>query len=160
MMDPMTLRQLLLVMHLAGLVLMAGTTVTDFIVFRTFKSLYKSKGVASEGLLQLMSGLGVILLVGGILLVLSGIGLMSITGGVYLHQLWFKLKLLLILLLPINGMLVGSPQMKKLRNLLYDPVMETALTIAKPIMTKLNMYHTFQSMVFLAIIVLAIFKVN
>jgi uncharacterized membrane protein SirB2 len=138
---------------------MAGTTVTEFVVFRTFISLFKMKGEASDGLLKLMSGLGTILLAGGVLLVLSGIGLMVITRGVFLHQIWLKLKLVLILLFPLNGMLVGSPQMKKLRNSLSDQGVDMTLRI-KPTVTKLNLFHTFHLFVFLAIIILAVFKFN
>ncbi|MDJ1503638.1 DUF2214 family protein [Xanthocytophaga agilis] len=158
-MDTLLIRQLLVVMHLSGLVLMAGTTVTEFVVFRTFISLFKTKGVASASFLKLMSGLEKILLAGGVLLVLSGSGLMAITEGVFLHQTWLKLKLMLILLLPLNGMLVGSPQMKKLRNSLSDQDSEVNLTI-KSIVTKLNIFHTIHLFVFLLIIVLAVFKFN
>src|SRR5687768_15790583 len=142
-MDTVTLRELLLVMHLSGLVLMAGTTVTDFVVFRTFVSLFNTKGEASEGLLKLLSVLGTILLAGGVLLVTSGIGLTLISGGVFLYQLWLKLKLMLILLLPLNGILVGSLQMKKLRNSLSYPGVEVSLRI-KSAITKLNLFHMVQ----------------
>ena len=158
-MDTLTLRQLLLVVHISGLVLMAGTTVTEFVVFRTFISLFKTNGKASVVLLQLMAGLGSVLIVGGVSLVLSGIGLTLITGGFYLHQLWLKLKLVLILLLPLNGMLVGSPQMKKLRTNLTDKGINMTLTI-KPTVSKLNLFHTVHVMVFLAIIILSFFRFN
>ncbi|WP_040006242.1 DUF2214 family protein [Fibrisoma limi] len=158
-MDPFTIRQLLLVMHLSGLVLMAGTTVTELVVFRTFISLWNTKGNASVGLLKLMSGLGTILLAGGVLLVLSGIGLTLITGGVFLHQLWLQVKLGLILLLPLNGLLVGSPQMKTLRNSLLAEGAALSLPI-NPIVTKLNRFHRVQTLVFLSIIILAVFKFN
>ena len=158
-MDLMTLRQWMLVMHLSGLVCMAGTTVTEYVLFCSFKRLYKKKGEASQEILQLMSGLGIILLAGGVLLVLSGIGLVSITKGFYLHQLWLRLKLLLILLLPLNGMLVGSPQINKLKKLLSGPEIENHLFTAEPAMTKLTIFYTVQILMFLAIMILAVFKV-
>lgn len=156
-MDPLTLRQVLLVMHLSGLVLMAGTTVIEFVVFRTFINLLKTNGKASAGLLRLMSGLGTILLTGGLLLALSGIGLTVITGGAFLHQLWLKLKLALILLLPLNGLLLGGPQMKTLRSKLSAEGVDLRLTI-KPVVTKLTVFHIVHSLVFFAIIILAVFK--
>ncbi|GAB3507096.1 hypothetical protein GCM10027341_41080 [Spirosoma knui] len=156
-MDALTLRYLLLVVHLSGLVLMAGTTVTELVVFRTFVDLLKAKGKASTGLLRLMSGLGTVLLAGGVLLVLSGIGLMIITEGVFLHQLWFQVKLGLILLLPLNGLLVGSPLMKTLTHNLSAEEVNMGLVI-KPVVTKLKWFHKVQALVFLAIIILAIFK--
>lgn len=156
-MDPIMLRQVLLVMHLSGLVLMAGTTVIELVVFRTFISLLKTNGKASAGLLRLMSGLGTILLIGGLLLVLSGVGLTVITEGVFLHQVWLKVKLALILLLPLNGLLVGNPQMKKLRNNLSAEGVALSLPI-KSVVTKLTIFHMVQSLVFLTIIILAVCK--
>src|SRR5438128_7095000 len=98
-MDAFTLRQGLLVMHLSGLVLMVGTTVTEMVMFRSFMGLLKKQDKAAVSLLGLLSGLGRILLAGGVVLVLSGIGLTLISGGVYWHQLWLQVKLGLILLL-------------------------------------------------------------
>jgi hypothetical protein len=146
-------------MHLSGLVLMAGTTVTELVIFRRFVSLFKAKGKASVDLLRLMSGLGTVLLAGGVLLVLSGVGLMIITQGVFLHQLWLQIKLGLILLLPLNGLLVGNPQMKTLTNNLSAEGVEMNLRI-NPAVTKLNWFHMLQALVFLAIIILAVFKFN
>lgn len=156
-MDLLTFRQILLVMHLSGLVLMAGTTVTELVAFRLFIRLFKTKGEASVDLLRLQSGFGTLLLAGGVLLVLSGIGLMLISEGVFWHQLWLQIKLGLILVLPLNGLLVGSPQMKTLSNSLSTEEVSMRLPI-NPILTKLNRFHTVQTLVFLAIIILAVFK--
>ncbi|MEZ0611184.1 DUF2214 family protein [Fibrella sp. WM1] len=156
-MDPFTLRQLLLVIHLSGLALMAGTTVTELVVFRTFTSLLKTKGKASVVLLNLMSGLGMVLLAGGVLLAFSGVGLTLISRGVFLHQLWLQVKLGLILLLPLNGLLVGSPQLKQLSNNLAAESTTLPLQL-NPAVTKLTRFHWVQTLLFLAIIILAVFK--
>ncbi|QDK81868.1 DUF2269 family protein [Spirosoma sp. KCTC 42546] len=156
-MDSFILQQVLLVMHLSGLVLMAGTTVSEFVAFRWFVSLLKSQDKASVGLFRLLSRLGPILLAGGVLLVISGVGLMILTEGVYLQQFWLQVKLILILLLPLNGLLVGNPQMKWLRNNLFAEGSGLSLPI-QPTLTKLTWFHTVQLLVFLAIIILAVFK--
>jgi hypothetical protein len=106
-------RQLLLVMHLSGLILMVGTTVASFVTFRAFVNRFNIKRETSTGLLQLLSNLAPVKGIGGILLIISGIGLTYITGWVFLHMLWLQLKLSLILLLPLNEILVGNPQQKK-----------------------------------------------
>ncbi|MCE7067127.1 DUF2214 family protein [Dyadobacter sp. CY326] len=155
-MDPFTIRQVLLVMHLSGLVLMTGTTAAEFVAFRTLMNL-ETNSRGSAGLLKFMSGLGKLLIIGGILLASSGIGLMAVTDGVYLHQMWLKLKLALILLLPLNGMLIGTPQMKRLRNSLSVEGVSMPGTIT-PILTKLNTFYTVQLLVFLVIVILAVFK--
>ncbi len=156
-MDAFTLRQVLLVLHLSGLVLMVGTTVTELVMFRSFVSLLTKQDKAAVSLFGLLSGLGKIFLAGGVVLVLSGIGLMLTSGGVYLQQLWLQVKLGLILLLPLNGLLVGSPVMKQLRNSLLAEGVGPSLGI-QPAVTKLTRFYTVQLVVFLTIIILAVFK--
>lgn len=156
-MDAFTLRQVFLVFHLSGLVLMVGTTVTELVVFRSFVSLLTKQDKAALSLFSLLSGLGRLLLAGGVVLVLSGIGLTILSEGVYLQQLWLQLKLGLVLLLPLNGLLVGSRPMKQLRNSLLVEDISLSLVV-QPAVTKLTRFYRVQLMVFLAIIILAIFK--
>ncbi|NIJ52625.1 DUF2214 family protein [Dyadobacter arcticus] len=156
-MDAFMLRQVLLVLHLSGLVLMVGTTVTELVMFRSFVGLLKKQDKAAVSLFGLMSGLGRILLAGGVVLALSGIGLTIISGGVYFQQLWLQVKLGLILLLPLNGLLVGSPRMKQLRNSLLAEGVGPSLGV-QPAVTKLTRFHSVQLAVFLTIIILAVFK--
>ncbi|GAB3776166.1 hypothetical protein GCM10028818_21330 [Spirosoma horti] len=156
-MDAFTLRQVLLVLHLSGLVLMVGTTVTELVIFRSFVSLLTKQDKSAVSLFGLLSGLGRIFLAGGVVLVLSGIGLMLTSGGVYLQQLWLQVKLGLILLLPLNGLLVGSPRMKQLRKSLLAEGVGPSLGI-QPAVTKLTRFYIVQLVVFLTIIILAVFK--
>jgi hypothetical protein len=50
-------RQLLIIMHLSGLILMVGTTVASFVTFRAFVNRLNIKSETSTGLLQLLSNL-------------------------------------------------------------------------------------------------------
>ncbi|GAB3696018.1 hypothetical protein GCM10027592_18530 [Spirosoma flavus] len=156
-MDAFTLRQVLLVLHLSGLVLMAGTTVTELVVFRSFVSLLTKQDKAALSLFSLLSGLSRILLAGGVVLLLSGIGLTILSEGVYLQQLWLQVKLGLILLLPLNGLLVGSPQMKQISNSLLSEGIGPHIAV-QPGIRKLTLFHRGQLVLFLTIIILAVFK--
>lgn len=156
-MDIFTLRQLFLVFHLSGMVLMIGTTVAEFVVFRVFVKSLNSQDKAVAGMLTLMSGLGKLLPVGGALLLASAIGLMAVTEGIYLSQLWLQVKPALILLLPVNGMLVGSRQMKRLKNSLSIEG-EGPNTAARSSILKLSRFYLVQLLVFFSIIILAVFK--
>jgi hypothetical protein len=82
-----TLRQLLIAMHLCGLALMVGTTITAFVTFRTIINRFQIKSEGVTGLLKLLTGLGPVKWIGGILLILSGVGLTFITGGVWQYRL-------------------------------------------------------------------------
>lgn len=156
-MDAFTLRQVLLVLHLSGLVLMVGTTITEWVLFRSFVSLLRKRDKAALSLFRLLSNLGLLLLAGGIVLLLSGIGLMILSEGVYLRQFWLQAKLGVILLLPLNGLLVGSPQMKQVKNSLLSEDIGIDVAI-HPAVKKLTLFHSSQLVLFLTIIILAVFK--
>ncbi len=95
---------------------MAGTTVAEYITFNTFSKLFGKERERSLSLLELMKKLSGLLGLGAALLILSGIGLFIITHDVFIHQVWFRIKLALILFLILNGFLVGSRQGSKLKN--------------------------------------------
>lgn len=156
-MDAFTLRQVLLVLHLSGLVLMAGTTITELVVFHSFVSLLKKQNKAAHSLFSLLSGLGWLLLAGGVALLFSGIGLTILSESVYLQQLWLQIKLGLILLLPLNGLMVGSRQMKQVKNSLLSEGIGLDVAV-HPAIRKLTLFHSSQLILFLIIIVLAVFK--
>lgn len=153
-----TVRQLLLVLHLCGLALMIGSTVTTFVTFRAFIKRLKKEGEAVTGLLKLLTTLAPVKGIGGILLILSGVGLMFITRGVFLQMLWLQLKLALILLLPLNEILIGNRQLKKLNRAFIETSPDK--TVIKTIVPRLNIFYTFQLILFWGIIVLAVFKFN
>ena len=158
-MYPQIVRQLLLIMHLSGLVLMVGTTVASFVTFRAFKKRFDIKSESATGLLQLLTTLDPIKGIGGILLIISGIGLTFITGWVFLHMLWLQLKLSLILLLPLNEILIGNKQLKKLKTAFFEnnPGSAAVIKIAIP---KIAVFYTIQLLLFLGIMVLAVLKIN
>ena len=158
-MNTLILMQALLVMHLTGLTLLAGTTVAEYVTFRTFSNRFKIEGKASGSLLNLMSGLAVILAIGGGLLLISGIGLMTVTNGVYAHQLWFKIKIAIIFVLVLNGFLVGNRQGIKLRKNLSKKSQDVNKAV-KRAMTNINVFYIVQMGLFLVIVMLAVFKLN
>jgi|GEM_PF-3574491 len=158
-MSILTLRLLLLVIHISGLVLIAGSTVTRWMVFRAFVKSVATIRQESTSLLKILDGLGAMFRLGAIVLVLSGIGLMWITQGVYLHQLWLQIKLWLILLLPLTEVLVGNRQLKKL-DTAFSEIDADVDSIVRAAVPKLNMSYAAQLLLFLAIISLAIFKIN
>ena len=157
-MNTLILMHVLLVLQLTGLTLLSGTTVAEYVTFRTFSKRFKTAGNASNSLLNLMSGLAVTLAIGGGLLVVSGIGLMTVTHGVYAHQLWFQIKLVIILILVLNGFLVGNRQGTKLRNGLSEQNTDSGKAV-KTAMRNINLFYVVQMVLFLAVIMLAVFKV-
>lgn len=158
-MNLIILRELLLIAHLSGLVLMAGTTVTEFVAFRILTVQFKVNKQVPGSIIKLMSRLTAILTAGGILLTISGIGLTWITASIFLHQLWLQLKLSLIVVLALNGMLVGGRQMKHLKNSWFTNSIDNSEEISRRVI-KINIFYSMQLLLFLAIVILAVFKPN
>lgn len=148
-----------LVMHLTGLALMAGTTVADYATFRSFSKMFYSQRERSIGLLQLMQKLGVLLGLGAGLLIVSGAGMLIITHGAFAGQIWFKIKMLLILLLILNGFLVGGRQESKLKTIANENDPHLPDQIKKAILT-LRVFFITQMGLFFTIVILAVFKFN
>jgi hypothetical protein len=97
----------LLAIHISGLVVMAGTTVIDYVTFRTFLESSDQGKKESRSLLPLMSKYGAMVRAGGAILLVSGLAMWALSDGVW-QQLWFKIKIALVILLILNGALIGN----------------------------------------------------
>lgn len=153
-MNSMTLLNIFLITHLTGLALMAGTTVADTVTFNTFSKSLQIDGKPLLTLLTLMDKFSALLGIGAALLIISGTGMMIITHGAFAHQIWFKIKLALILTLILNGFLVGGRQKSKLKKSL-DIGEHTTTAIGN-----IKLFFLAQMGLFLTIILLSIFKFN
>jgi len=154
-----TFRQLLLIMHLSGLTLFVGMTIASFLSFRAFKKRFNIKSESATGLLQLLSTLDSIKGIGGFLLIISGIGLTYLTGWVFLHMLWLQLKLALAVMLPLNEILLGNRQLKKIKTAFVENNPDGSVVI-KTAIPKITVFYTIQLLLFLGIIVLAVLKIS
>lgn len=147
--------------HIAGITMMAGTTLMDYVMFKQIWKQYwadKTKALAiSEALVKLQIVFGI----GFLLLLISGITMMYLTHGVFGEQIWFRIKFGLILLIIINGLAFGRRLGVRLRKLLPEEIAGINLNdrILK-IRDNLNLYHITQLAIFLAIFVLSVFKFN
>src|SRR5882757_9425427 len=95
--------------------------------------------------------------IGGLLLIISGIGMMAITHGAFGEQIWFRIKFGLVVILILNGLLVGRRQGLKLRKAVADDAIVIPLQV-KGLKTNLNIFHLVQLCIFLMIIFLSVFK--
>ena len=138
---------------------MAGTTLVDFMAYRSLWKIVTKEKELSTGLLQLMAKLPRIIGIGAALLILTGIGMMVLTNGVFGEQLWFRIKFGLVVLLILNGLLVGRRLGVKLRKLLVDngPVFNEQVNIIRGSLTR---FHLLQLSIFFLIIFLSAFKFN
>lgn len=148
-----------LVCHIAGLVMMAGTTLSDFIAFKQFWKHYPGNPVSTQGLQQTMSKFPMIMGLGVGLLILSGVAMMALTQGVFAEMRWFQVKLAVVMILILNGLLVGRKHGVKLHRLLTvaDGHMSSELQQVK---VNLRRFHIMQLTLFVIIIILSVFRFN
>ena len=158
-MNSFNLLQTFLVLHLTGLILMAGTTFVDYITFKTFCKQFGLDRERSLGLLEATGKFSRLIGIGAALLIVTGIGMMAITKGVFGEQLWFRIKFALVIVIIANALLNGRRLGLKLRKTVADGGVNATLQ-TESFRTRLNWFHLIQLVVFLAIIFLSVFKFN
>lgn len=158
-MNSFNLLQTFLVLHLTGLILMAGTTFVDYITFKTFWKQFGLDRERSLGLLEATGKFSRLIGIGAALLIVTGIGMMAITKGVFGEQLWFRIKFALVIVIIANALLNGRRLGLKLRKTIADGGVNATFQ-TESFRTRLNWFHLIQLVVFLAIIFLSVFKFN
>lgn len=147
-----------LVLHLTALVLMAGTTLVDYLAYSSFWK-FAGQGDRPDALLNMMARLPRVAGIGAALLITSGIGMMALTHGVFGEQLWFRIKFALVVLVILNSLLIGRRQSLKLRKLLEAGELVFTTEVAR-IKSNIKAFHMLQLLLFLLIIFLSVFKFN
>jgi hypothetical protein len=153
-MNSLRLLQLLLVIHLSGLTLMAGTTAVSFAAFRNLSDFLSRSQDSIDYYFKKTLGLSRLLLLGGILLVLSGVGLLILTHAY--GQVWFQMKMGLVVALILNGSLFGGRQEQKIKKILEGP--DGYLQKLRQPMASLRAFYVIQLSLFLAVVSLAVVK--
>jgi len=165
-----TLYQLALITHIAGITLMAGTTLLEYLLTKHFWKLYasdKSRAITTndDGFnFHLVVNIGIVLLI------LSGVTMLVIFQGVFAKQIWFQIKIGLIIIIAINGSVFGRKQDAKLKrlisleqlNFLQDAPrrQENRKDDLMKVKNRLDLFYVSQLMMFLTIFTLSVFKFN
>lgn len=158
-MDSQTVFYSFLSLHLTGFLLFAGTTIVDFVAYKQFWKQYwqdKSKAIT---ILQVTAKFPVLMGVGVLLLILSGVGMMVMTNGIFGEQLWFRIKFGLVIILILNGILVGRREGIALKGILEK--CETGFSEnTKRKKRNLNLFYPIQLTLFFIVLLLSVFKFN
>ena len=148
---------LLLLAHIIGIILFAGSTVIDWLVSKSFWKAMDNDpanarvvhGVASR--FRVLTGLGMALII------LSGFGMMIATKGVLGQATWFRIKFALAIAAILNGVIFGRMLGNNLNKLLAvsgQPVQSTFLVLK----SRYSLFYTIQLMLIVAIISLGVLK--
>jgi hypothetical protein len=157
----MTAYNLALVAHVVGITIMAGTTFIDFVTFRAFCSAFKAditKGLILE---EYLDKLQKVIGIGMLIILVSGFAMMIKLHEVWGAQLWFRIKMGILLLIIINGLGLRRRVGAKLKKFLTGNLPEnTATGKYTDIKKNFTIVQTIQMLLFTIIFVLSVFKFN
>lgn len=147
----------LLTLHLIGFIMMAGATLVDFVNYQNFWKLFHHQKEQATGILLSSARFSRLIGIGGALLITTGIGMIALTDGALASQLWFKIKMVFVILLIANGGFNGRRLTSKLTKRIITKVpFWDEQTFA--VQGKLRVYFLLQLGIFLTIIFLSAYK--
>lgn len=146
-----------LVLHITGFTLMAGTIIADFSIgMRLNKYLLSDKHKAAT-MLEGAAGFPRLIGLGALLLLVTGIAMVILFKGVVAKMLWFKIKMVLVVLVALNGALVLRRQEWKLKDLLLENsngLNNSILALKR----NMSIFHLIEIALFLVIFLLSVFQ--
>ncbi len=149
-----------LVTHIVGITLMAGATFIDFIIFKQFWKAYpsdKPKSIVIEDMLhRLQRFMGV----GMLVILVSGVVMMVYLHQVWGQQIWFRVKMGVLVLVIINGLGIRRSMGSKLKRLLTEESLSDFDGKRSGLKSNITLVHAFQLLFFLIMFTLSVFKFN
>jgi hypothetical protein len=148
-----------LVLHIIGITVMAGTTFIDYMIYRQFWRTYLNDSAQGLVFERIANKLQRFLGIGMLLIIISGVGMMYYMHQVWGQQIWFRIKMGVLLVIIFNGLgfrrVIGS---KIQRIILNSSIPEdTQLSMLK---TSMTFVQSIQMMLVIVIFILSVFKFN
>lgn len=148
-------------LHIIGITLLAGTTVVDFVLTRRFWAFYAKDNQAGVLVRKMTDKLPLLIVAGIVITLLSGIGMMTILHAVVGAMLWFRIKIGLVLIVILNGIIVGRRLNTRLNKLLVSAGPRSANEGSlNQVKKSLRLFHLTQLTIFFIIYFLSAFKFN
>lgn len=140
---------------------MAGTTFIDYVAFRAFSKVFQvdiNKAlVLSNYLYKLQRFLGI----GMLIILISGVMMMVQLYEIWSAQLWFRIKMVILLFIIINGLGLRRIVGAKLNMVLAEDLSGSSIYEKwKGVKRNFNMVEYLQMLLFIIIYVLSVFKFN
>lgn len=147
-------------LHIIGLSIVACAALAGFLASRRFWHLYLLDRSKAEAVADLNGRFPRLFGIGMALLILSGVWLMIQTRGVYGEQLWFRIKILLVVLVIVNGVLTRRMG-KKIQSLhAMTKTDHKAEALLLPMKRTTSIYYVTQLVLLVVIFTLGVFKFN
>ena len=132
-----------------------------FVVQNQFWKQYEQDAGKAIGVMVANAKVPRITMIGLLLLILSGMSMMIITQGAFGAQLWFKVKMIVMLIIILNAVILSRNSGVMLKRLITkntnDEETVPVLTAAK---WKIRIFYLIQLSLIVTIFVLSVFKFN
>jgi uncharacterized membrane protein SirB2 len=155
------LLNLSLVLHIIGLATVGGSNLATFVMQGQSWKQYavdKSKGIA---IMTATSKVARITMIGFLLLILSGISMMVITQGAFGMQFWFRVKMIVLLIIIILGVTFGRRAESMLGKLMLEDNNGKDMTSElRSTRRRIRLFYIIQLSLLVIIFVLSVFKFN
>ena len=156
-MNTQTFLSIDLVLHITGFTMLAGTVLADFVISQRMKPYLTSDKPRAMGMMDSVANFPRLIGIGTGLLIISGVAMLSIFKEAVGGALWFKIKLILVVLAALIGAVILNRNNKRLKSLLLandERNNPTILTIKR----RMELFHGLQLLLFLTIFILSVFK--
>jgi hypothetical protein len=147
----------LLVLHVIGLVMMAGAVLADFSLRSRFNTLLLTDKTHALTLLEGSAALLPLIGGGALLLILSGTAMVIQLKSAVTQMVWFRVKMPLVILLVLNGSVLAHRFGLRLHRLLSVET-DGNMSRISTLQSRLRLVYVLQLFLFLSIFVLSIFK--
>jgi hypothetical protein len=156
-MNTQTFLSIDLVVHITGFTMLAGTVLADYVIRRRMRPYLITDKPRAVGMMDSTAALSRLIGIGSALLVLSGIAMLSIFKGAVGAALWFKIKLVLVVLVALIGAVLLNRSNRRLKSLLQanDDRNNPAILAVR---RRMDLFHGLQLLLFLTIFILSVFK--
>jgi len=151
-----TIVQISLVLHITGIIILAGLTIASYALsFQSWKLIGtdRAKAILMNSATMIF---GRIIGIGGLLTIVTGFIMVSILREGVTAQVWFRIKMLLVILIVLNGAIYARRQNTKLTRLLSSD--HTDNRKLESLKRNLNTSFLLQLILFLIIFVLSVFR--
>lgn len=150
-----------LVLHIVGLSTMAGTALVDFFCYAQFWRRYSRDKVGAAALLPVLANFRFLFAGGFILLLISGVGMVAWSHGAFAEQLWFRVKMGILVLVILNGAIIGGRATRGLRKTIAEELAGANVKRRrKALKGRIRAVHIIQLLLFVAIFTLSVYKFN
>lgn len=156
-MNTQTFLSIDLVLHITGFTMMAGAILADYAIRRRMNTFLVTDKNRATSILESLDVLSRLMGLGGALLLVTGIAMLSIFKGTEAAMLWFKIKMVLVVLVALNGSIVLKRNSNRMKVLLQsgDDRNNGAILALKQ---RMGIFHSIELLLFLLIFILSVFK--